>query len=661
MAKVNFDAGMWGENGPRSLDYDFSDLYYSTSGSNEFRPGFGFGGTLYAEASAWVGLNYEMGFGLLGQAKLDLGDINGSVDIAVNAATSNKNDAYKSGAVVDLKNYSAPSSTLTVDTFDLVNSFVKVDLAAKLKADLFGGYSAKAGISGVREISGGDSFTTSILNIDERVNLIDISGQALKDGFNVDFLYGAIGGKMPTMSYSSQQYIPGVGEFGQIQVSGVSNAFLTASLDLDAALLSAFALPPQLLSGQIGLDANIGFGYAKALIKYGLIDARLTVNAALKQDFLLTPDVDVTLKSSLGETLTGNLGDQFKFQSPEGEGSFTVEARYDVGGTISNNTYLNLTSSLDYKILFGQIEAAIGVKILGQDISGSWNSDPFQLAGGSVPLGGGANILIFSDTSEYEFGSFKEKYTVYYENFVTAASVGNLQMTTHQQSFTGDAKNNVVTGNALANEILAGYGKDTVRGGQGADYLFGDGGNDKLFGDAGDDSVIGYSGDDLIYGGGGKDLLRGGSGADIVYGGDGDDVLRGFEDNDKLDGGKGNDAIYGDQGVDKMTGGLGQDTFVFLEDYARIPKKQWDTITDFNGEKGDVIDLSAIDAKTGKDGYQQFTYIGERSFSGFAGQLRYEESNGGTYILADTNGDRRADFGIFLKGSPSISEGWFEL
>jgi len=76
-----------------------------------------------------------------------------------------------------------------------------------------------------------------------------------------------------------------------------------------------------------------------------------------------------------------------------------------------------------------------------------------------------------------------------------------------------------------------------------------------------------------------------------------------------------------------------------------------DHIDDFTHAEGDRIDLLAIDADSLADGNQAFTYIGEQSFSGTAGELRWLRTDDATYVQADVDGDRLADLVIVI-GKP---------
>jgi serralysin len=132
-----------------------------------------------------------------------------------------------------------------------------------------------------------------------------------------------------------------------------------------------------------------------------------------------------------------------------------------------------------------------------------------------------------------------------------------------------------------------------------------------------------------------------------------------------MDGGRGRDFIYGGDGNDTITGGAGGDylnggekvdTFVYTI-ASQSSYGNMDTIADFKDGK-DIIDLSAIDAKTETGLNDAFELV--ESFSGNAGELviTYNESTNRTTVAADTDGDGVADFGIILKGFHSGVEGW---
>lgn len=236
------------------------------------------------------------------------------------------------------------------------------------------------------------------------------------------------------------------------------------------------------------------------------------------------------------------------------------------------------------------------------------------------------------------------------------------------------------SGNGLANRLTGNMGNNVLGGNQGADTLIGKAGNDRLFGGDGNDKLLGGLGFDRLFGGSGNDFLAGNIGADTLDGGVGNDTILGGDGrdrlvggmnidrlvggsgNDTLFGGLGNDSLIGGSGKDRMTGGSGADHFIFTDrlDSGTRPAGR-DVITDFVRGQGDKINLSAIDANLRFVGNQTFEFVGTDRFSGSAGELRYQQTNGTTLIFADLDGDRRADFSIELSRQIPLHEHDFFL
>lgn len=215
--------------------------------------------------------------------------------------------------------------------------------------------------------------------------------------------------------------------------------------------------------------------------------------------------------------------------------------------------------------------------------------------------------------------------------------------------------------------LFGGWGWDTLYGADGNDSLYGEGGNDVLYGGNGHDLLGGGEGDDVLFGGwgwdtlygadgndslygeGGNDVLYGGNGDDLLGGGEGDDLLYGGPGDDSLYGAAGNDTLYGGMGVDLLFGGAGADVFVFLSAAEIGIGAARDTIGDFQPGL-DRIDLSAMGLR----------WIGAAGFSGGgsgAGQLRFVSDGANGFLTGDVNGDRQADFTLFLPGITALAEG----
>jgi Ca2+-binding RTX toxin-like protein len=165
--------------------------------------------------------------------------------------------------------------------------------------------------------------------------------------------------------------------------------------------------------------------------------------------------------------------------------------------------------------------------------------------------------------------------------------------------------------------------------------------NDQLFGNNLANVLSGGAGADILYGDAGDDILDGGTGRDALNGGNGNDRLFGGADSDTLNGGDGADRIYGGAGDDVLTGGMGNDVFVFAELGGR------DSITDFRRGQ-DKIDLSGLDADTRTEADDSFHWIGNRAFSGSAGELQLYRDRGDYFLAGDVDGDKIADFVIGL-------------
>ncbi len=148
-----------------------------------------------------------------------------------------------------------------------------------------------------------------------------------------------------------------------------------------------------------------------------------------------------------------------------------------------------------------------------------------------------------------------------------------------------------------------------------------------------------------IRGTGRADDIRGTDSKDYIITGSGNDQLRGFG---------GDDVLYGGTGADRLWGGDGADTFLFKA-VGESTLKAADTIIDWQHVAGggtrDLIDLSAIDARSDYSGDQPFKWLGSKDFDGKKGELRYDHEGGNTYVYADLNGDKHADLAIKLAGN----------
>lgn len=125
----------------------------------------------------------------------------------------------------------------------------------------------------------------------------------------------------------------------------------------------------------------------------------------------------------------------------------------------------------------------------------------------------------------------------------------------------------------------------------------------------------------------------------------GADTLRGGSGNDTFETSDGDDVLVGGGGGDTLTGGVGSDRFVYRATADSTPANA-DYIQDL--ATGDLIDLSAIDAKASKVGDQAFNLVA--AFTGKEAQAVLSYDGATTSLSLDTNGDAVADAVITMAG-----------
>jgi serralysin len=245
------------------------------------------------------------------------------------------------------------------------------------------------------------------------------------------------------------------------------------------------------------------------------------------------------------------------------------------------------------------------------------------------------------------------------------------------------AANDVVIGNGAANTLLGNGGSDMLYGQGGEDHLYGQSGNDRLFGQGGNDTLLGGDGVDILNGGAGADILNGGASfdyarysdapagvtaridkptansghaagdsyvsiegligskySDILVGNGSSNRINGGAGADRLFGCSGSDTLIGGAGADRLSGGLGSDIFDYRRVSDSLPNSR-DVIEDFSPGV-DKIDLSGIDANSNAAGDQEFLFLGNKAFTGNAGELNFANC----LLSGDVNGDRIADFQV---------------
>ena len=336
-----------------------------------------------------------------------------------------------------------------------------------------------------------------------------------------------------------------------------------------------------------------------------------------------------------------------------GEGNDTVQA------------WVDFTQPLNVEVMALMGAAVRGTgngqvnQIIGNDqdnvIAGLGGNDQlFGALGNDTILGGAGNDLVFGGEGDDVLSGGDGS-----DSLLGQDGYDRLHGHAGADSLSGDAGQDTLIGGAGNDSLFGGADDDVLRGGADNDALDGGEGDDLLLGGAGNDTLFGVAGEDTLMGGAGQDRLDGGNDDDLLDGGAGNDTLFGRAGNDTLLGGAGNDVLEGGFGADLLDGGAGFDSFVFRargESYGQ----GIDTIRGFQpGE--DVIDLSRIDANTLVAGRQAFTYVFTAPFSGTAGELRVEVVPGQRIVMADVDGDRTADFVLYLEGTPILAASSFIL
>jgi Ca2+-binding RTX toxin-like protein len=148
-----------------------------------------------------------------------------------------------------------------------------------------------------------------------------------------------------------------------------------------------------------------------------------------------------------------------------------------------------------------------------------------------------------------------------------------------------DDASSAVLGDTIENveNVIGGAAADTLTGNALDNVLSGNAGKDRLLGAAGNDTLDGGFGKDTLAGGAGDDTLDGGLGNDRVFGGEGDDALAGGSGKDKLFGEAGEDTLDGGGGKDTLFGGAGDDRYIINDN---------DTIKELAGGGTDTVEAS---------------------------------------------------------------------
>jgi Ca2+-binding RTX toxin-like protein len=352
-------------------------------------------------------------------------------------------------------------------------------------------------------------------------------------------------------------------------------------------------------------------------------DANNILNGGAGNDTLIGGlDNDTYIVDSTTDIITENVG----------EGTDTIES--SVTYTITAATVENLTLT-GTGAINGTGNAANNV-ITGNDANnilngGAGNDTLNGGAGNDILIGGLSNdtyiVDSINDTIIENVGEGTDTIESSITYTITAATVENLTLIgTAVINGTGDAGNNVITGNDVNNTLNGGAGNDTLNGGAGNDILIGGSGNDTYVIDSATDTIteLASGGTDTIQSSVNytitaanvENLTLIGTAVINGTGNAGNNVITGNGANNILNGGAGNDILTGGLGKDNLTGGSGVDRF----DYRTLAHSAFsifDVITDFNATTGNDLFL----VTTARSGFFNAGSVATLDTTGIAANL----------------------------------------
>ena len=262
----------------------------------------------------------------------------------------------------------------------------------------------------------------------------------------------------------------------------------------------------------------------------------------------------------------------------------------------------------------------------GMDVlSGGGGDDLIEVGQGDATAdgGSGADTISFFNNQDFVGGVTVDLnlqggvQTVYLGSDMTLSGFENVSGSSHADSITGDAADNVLLGAGAADSLSGGAGNDSLYGdgqmrpdtqpigGSGPITLYQDIDAELGTAEDGDDTLSGGAGSDFLHGGGGTDtasfadltegvqvvlgassgfaeglvsgdidtlvsienaigsdfddFLVGNAANNVLTGGDGVDILRGLAGDDTLNGGLSHDNLHGREGADTLNGDDGDD------------------------------------------------------------------------------------------------------
>lgn len=270
-----------------------------------------------------------------------------------------------------------------------------------------------------------------------------------------------------------------------------------------------------------------------------------------------------------------------------------------LGASVFTGTGNSLDNSLTGNALANSLSGAAGNDTFS---AGADNDTLNGGTGDDSMVGGTGNDLYYVDSVLDQVvevsGEGTDSVLASVEDYVLAAHLEQLELSTGIAAGSGNSSANTLRGNAVANSLDGDSGDDT---------LFGFGGNDTLNGGAGDDSLIGGSGDDfyvvdsvsdsiLELAAGGTDTVLANLSTytianqieNLVLGLAGISGI-GSSGANSIQGNSSDNSLNGGAGIDTLTGGEGNDTY-FVSDAGDLVLE--------NGDEGTDVVLASISGYT---------------------------------------------------------------
>ncbi|MCB4359610.1 M10 family metallopeptidase C-terminal domain-containing protein [Quatrionicoccus australiensis] len=318
--------------------------------------------------------------------------------------------------------------------------------------------------------------------------------------------------------------------------------------------------------------------------------------------------------------------------------------------TVLSAISYTLTGNVENLALAGTASINGAGNVLDNTLSGNRGNNLLDGgAGNDIMAGGiGNDTYILDSTSDVVVELVGQGVDTVLSAFgqTLSANIENLTLTgTAAVNATGNALANTLTGNAANNLLDGGAGADTLIGGLGNDIFMVENPYDKIVEllNQGTDNV--FSSVSCTLAANLENLTLTGLTASSGVGNALDNTLAGNGASNILNGGAGNDILIGGLGADKLTGGIGADIFRFLGLGDSSAGAARDIIYDFSNAQGDRIDLTQLLTGITLPNNQSLHWA-DAGFTGVAGDLCFKSG----VLMADTNGDAKADFEVQLIG-----------